>query len=85
MTYEHVFRDSVGELQEYLEYRHKLTSGIRFTLEVVDNERINLLDLSINRKKAITVYRIPTATHINIHCDSFHYNKHKSGGQDTLK
>lgn len=68
------------ELQGFLEYLNKLTSNIKFTLEVENSETINFLDLTFTRKDrnhSFAVYKKPMTTDLTIHCNLFHHNKHK--------
>ena len=68
------------QLTTFLAYLNSLHPNIQFTLEIEENNRINFMDLSIqkiNNRLQFGIYHKPTHTDMLIHNSSMHPYSHK--------
>jgi hypothetical protein len=63
-----------------LEEFNTVHPNLKFTLETETHNKINYLDITINKQDKLTfgIYRKPTTTDIIIHNKSCHPNEHKN-------
>jgi hypothetical protein len=71
----YVYKENKTHIYEILNRFNRAASGLSFTLELENNNKINLLDLTLIREENrwhIDLYRKPTATDVIIPQDSCH-------------
>ena len=76
-----IYKDDKTNIHRVLEDFNNLVPSIKFTLEKEQNNRINFLDITVNKNHedlSFEIYRKPTATNIIIPNDSCHPREHKT-------
>ena len=75
-----LWRGSLDELQDFGTYLNGILPSLNFTTELEQNQRINFLDLTIDRSAPVfkfAIYRKPTTCSALIPADSCHFIGHK--------
>jgi len=78
---------SVDELNSFLDFLNSLHPNLKFTMEVEFNNKINFLDLTLERLDntiEFKIYRKPTQTDHMIPWDSCHHISHKMAALNSL-
>ena len=76
-----MYRDDKTNIHRVLGGFNNLVPSMKFTLEKEQNNKINVLDITITKNHdglSFAIYRKPTPTHIKIPTDSCHPREHKT-------
>jgi hypothetical protein len=76
-----MYKDDKTNIHRVLEGFNNLVPSMKFTLEKEQNNKINVLDITITKNHdglSFEIYRKPTATNILISTDSCHPREHKT-------
>lgn len=82
-----LFNGNVRQLEKLHNYLNTLAPKLKFTLEIEQDNRINFLDLTLeknNNKFDYKIYRKPTTSDQTIHFSSFHPYSQKMAAYNSL-
>lgn len=82
-----LFNGSTRQLNLLLNYLNSIAPKLQFTIETEDANKINFLDMTIEKKDnklCYSVYRKPTSSNQTIHATSYHPISHKLAAYNSL-
>lgn len=82
-----IFNGNSRQLNLMKNIFNKINNNLQFTLETEIDNKLNFLDLTIEKidgKLAFNIYRKPTATNHTIHQTSYHPMNHKLAAYNTM-
>jgi hypothetical protein len=83
-----IYNTETTNIQNTLDEFNQIHPKLKFTLELETNNKINFLDITINKqinKLTYNIYRKPTTTDTIIHNTSCHPTEHKIAAINYLK
>lgn len=82
-----IYNGTNRQLDKLIKYLNNISSNIQFTIVLENNNKLNILDLTLtknNNKFQFNIYRKPTTTDIVIPADSHHPRTHKMASFNSL-